>query len=423
MLEKTISIILAGGIGSRLHPLTAERAKPAVPFGGRYRIIDFTLSNCLHSGLRRILVLTQYKSHSLQKHLRDGWSVYNPELGEYITPVPPQMRTGERWYIGTADAIYQNLYLLERSGAEYVLILSGDHVYRMDYAAMLQHHHDTRADLTIACLKVGIEQARSFGVMTVDEEDRVLSFHEKPKHPQPIPGDTGYALASMGVYVFTMDVLIKLLLHDHNRESTHDFGKDILPAMIGHQHVRAYRFGGMTGRVTADGYWRDVGTIDAYYEANMDLLQPTPAIDLYQGDWFIRTYEGQHPPARTIPGRSGREAEIVNCMLASGTQIIGGDLRHTILFPNVRVEERAVIENSILFENVHVGEGAHLRRCIVDKHVMIPTGERIGFDPAQDAKRFTVSEGGVVVVPKGYCFARKPQSINSFESHDVSVAS
>src|SRR5215470_1259522 len=248
MLEKTISIILAGGIGSRLHPLTAERAKPAVPFGGRYRIIDFTLSNCLHSGLRRILVLTQYKSHSLQKHLRDGWSVYNPEVGEYITPVPPQMRTGDSWYTGTANAIYQNLYLLERSGAQYVLILSGDHIYRMDYAALLQHHRDSGAELTVACLTVGVEQARFFGVMAVDEEDRIVSFHEKPEHPTTIPGDPGHVLASMGVYVFSMTRLVELLHEDHGRESAHDFGKDILPSIVGTPRVVAYRFGGSSGR-------------------------------------------------------------------------------------------------------------------------------------------------------------------------------
>jgi glucose-1-phosphate adenylyltransferase len=404
MLERTIAIILAGGIGSRLHPLTAERAKPAVPFGGRYRIIDFTLSNCLHSGLRRILVLTQYKSHSLQKHLRDAWSIYNPELGDYITPVPPQMRTGERWYSGTADAIFQNLYLLERSGADHVLILSGDHIYRMDYEAMLQRHHDSGAKITIACQNVGIEEAKSFGVMTVDAKDRIVCFHEKPENPQSIPGDSEHALASMGVYVFSLDLLADLLHEDHSRDSAHDFGKDILPSVVGSYQVNAYRFGGASGRVTVDRYWRDVGTIDAYYEANMDLLRPMPAIDLYQGDWQIRTYEGQHPPARSVHGQSGREAEIVNCMLASGTLVVGGTLRHAILFPNVRVEEGAVVENSLLFHGVRVEEGAHLQRCIVDKHVVIPAGEKIGFDRDRDAARFTVSESGVVVVPKGYRF-------------------
>jgi glucose-1-phosphate adenylyltransferase len=401
MLENTISIILAGGIGSRLHPLTAERAKPAVPFGGRYRIIDFTLSNCLHSGLRRILVLTQYKSHSLQKHLRDGWSIYNPELGEYITPVPPQMRTGESWYSGTADAIYQNLYLLERSGADYALILSGDHVYRMDYAAMLKHHCESGAEVTVGCLTVPVGEASSFGVVTVDPTDQITSFQEKPENPPAMLDDPKRALVSMGIYVFSTSLLARLLHEDHDRDSNHDFGKDILPGMVGVHKMVAYRFGGVRGRVTADRYWRDVGTIDAYYEANMDLLRPLPAIDLYQGDWPIRTYEGQHPPARSVHGKSGREAEIVNCMLASGTLIVGGTLRHAILFPNVRVEEGAVVEDSLLFEGVTVEEGAQLKRCIIDKHVVIPAGEKIGFNRARDAERFTVSDRGIVVVGKG----------------------
>jgi glucose-1-phosphate adenylyltransferase len=295
MHDRTISIILAGGVGSRLHPLTAERAKPAVPFGGRYRIIDFTLSNCLHSGLRRILVLTQYKSQSLQKHLRDAWSIFNSELGEYITPVPPQMRTGESWYSGTADAIYQNLYLLERSGADYALILSGDHIYRMDYAAMLQHHFDSGAELTVACLTVEVEDATSFGVVTVDEKDRIVSFHEKPQEPRTIPGDPKHALASMGVYVFFDETShraspgrprrrfrTRFRQEHHSRNGRQAPGQCL--SLWRHQRP-CHRRSVLAGR----------GTIDAYYDANMDLLQPLPAIDLYQGDWPIRPYEGQHP--------------------------------------------------------------------------------------------------------------------------------
>jgi glucose-1-phosphate adenylyltransferase len=315
------------------------------------------------------------------------------------------MRTGESWYSGTADAIYQNLYLLERSGAEYVLILSGDHIYRMDYAAMLQRHHDSGAEVTVACLTVSFEQASSFGVMTVDDGDRIVSFHEKPEDPRSISGDSEGALASMGVYVFSMSLLAELLQEDHRANSTHDFGRDILPSILGSRRVMAYRFGGTSGRVTADRYWRDVGTIDAYYDANMELLRPVPAMDLYQRDWPIRTYEGQHPPARSVPGRSGREAEIVNCMLASGTLIVGGTLRHSILFPNVRIEEGAVVENSLLFHGVTIGEKTQLQRCIVDKGVAIPACERIGFDLARDAERFTVSDLGIVVIPKGYRFA------------------
>jgi glucose-1-phosphate adenylyltransferase len=406
MQDRTVSIILAGGMGSRLHPLTADRAKPAVPFGGRYRIIDFTLSNCLHSQLRRILVLTQYKSHSLQKHLRDCWSIFNSELHEYITPVPPQMRTGESWYSGTADAIYQNLYLLERSGADYVLILAGDHIYRMDYAALLRYHRDRTADVTVACMEVALEEAGAFGIVTVDPHDRIIDFKEKPTCLKGMPAPPGYALASMGVYVFSLRLLCDLFQRSRaSGERAEDFGKDVLPRLIHEQRIDAYRFGGTLGRVTRDRYWRDVGTIDAYYQANMDLLRPDPPIDLYQGDWPIRSYEGQYPPARTIPGKSGKDAFIVNSMLASGTVVSGGTVRHSILFPNARIEEGACVEQSLLFQEVTVGAGASVRNCIIDKHVSVPPGEKIGFDLAADAGRFTVSENGIVVIPKDYCFS------------------
>lgn len=261
-----------------------------------------------------------------------------------------------------------------------------------------------RGTSTVACLTVDGEDAKSFGVMTVDEDDRVLSFQEKPERPVGLHGDPHHVLASMGVYVFSMSRLVERLKDDHETESSHDFGRDILPTLVSSGRVVAYRFGGSAGRVTADRYWRDVGTLDAYYEANMDLLRPLPPMDLYQGDWPIRTYEGQHPPARSVPGASGREAEIVNCMLASGTLIVGGSVRHTLLFPNVRVDEGAVIESCLLFQGVTGGGGAQLRRCIVEKHVTIPPGERIGFDPAVDAARFTVSDAGIVVIPKGYRF-------------------
>lgn len=406
MLDKTLSIILAGGVGSRLHPLTADRAKPGVPFGGKYRIIDFTLSNCLHSGMRRILVLTQYKSHSLQKHLRDGWSIFNPELHEYITMVPPQMRKGDSWYVGTADAIYQNLYLLERSGAENVLILSGDHIYRMDYLAMLQAHTDAGADCTLACMEVPLAEAKSFGVVTVNPELQITDFVEKPPHATPIPDDPDNFLASMGIYVFSLPLLCSLLEADHrDPDSSHDFGKNILPKLIHTHKVMAYRFGGKAGRVSQDKYWRDVGAIDAYFEANMDLLQPRPPINLYQSNWPIRTYEPQVPPARMIPGPSGQQGELLNSMLTSGVVIEGGYVRHSILSANVHVGEGAEVERSMLFEGVSVGPGARLRNCIVDKHVKIPPGTLIGHNREQDAQRFTVSERGVVVVPKKYEFA------------------
>lgn len=405
MLDKTLSIILAGGVGSRLHPLTADRAKPGVPFGGKYRIIDFTLSNCLHSGMRRVLVLTQYKSHSLQKHLRDGWSIFNPELHEYITMVPPQMRKGDSWYVGTADAIYQNLYLLERSGAEHVLILSGDHIYRMDYAAMLAAHIASGADCTLACMEVPLADASAFGLVTVDAQSRITQFIEKPANPTPTPDDPNCALASMGIYVFSLPLLCSLLEADHrDPQSSHDFGKSILPKLIHSHRVMAYRFGGPAGRVSQDKYWRDVGAIDAYFEANMDLLQPRPPINLYQANWPIRTYEPQAPPARMIPGPSGQQGQLLNSMLSSGVVIEGGFVRHSILSANAYVGEGAEIERSLLFEGVSVGAGARLRNCIVDKHVKIPPGTLIGHDRELDSQRFTVSERGVVVVPKKYEF-------------------
>lgn len=403
--DSTITIVLAGGAGSRLHPLTADRAKPAVPFGGKYRIIDFCLANCLHSGMRRVLVLTQYKSHSLQKHLRDGWSIFNPELGEYITAVPPQMRRGENWYRGTADAIYQNLYMLERSGAEQVLILSADHIYRMDYAAMLDAHQQRRADVTVAAMQVPVTDARPFGIMTVDDEGLVQMFEEKPDQPTPVPGDDSLALASMGIYIFNLPVLLETLERDsENEQSGHDFGKDIIPAMLGQKRVIAYRFGGITGRVSADNYWRDVGTLDAYYTANMDLLDPVPPLDLYQEDWEIRSYQMQTPPARTVPGKFGTEGIAINSIIAGGTVIAGGSVQHSILFTKVSVGNDSFIEDSILLPGVRIGDNCRIRHCIIDKDVKVPDGEIIGHDKQQDRERFTISDNGVVVVPNGYRF-------------------
>ncbi|MCW8910247.1 MAG: glucose-1-phosphate adenylyltransferase [Gammaproteobacteria bacterium] len=405
MINKTLTIVLAGGEGSRLQPLTRLRAKPSVPFGGKYRIIDFTLSNCLHSGLRRILVLTQYKSHSLQKHLRDGWSIFNPELGEYITPVPAQMRHGNKWYQGTADAIHQNNYLIERSDAEYTLILSGDHIYRMDYAAMLETHKSLNADVTVACMKVPLKEAHQFGIMTTDENQKIVQFEEKPEVVTHCIDNPDSALASMGIYVFSTRLLLDELEKDSEDEtSSHDFGKDILPKLIHSHNVCAHYFGETRGRVSADKYWRDVGTIESYYQANMDLLESMPSLDLYQTDWPVRSYQSQTPPARAVPGSSGTEGVFINSILSGGTIISGSNVAHSILFQNVYIDENSIIEDSVLFDNVKVGKNVKLYKCIIDKHVSIPDGEEIGFDLEKDRQRFTVTDNNIVVVPQGYSF-------------------
>jgi glucose-1-phosphate adenylyltransferase len=404
-MQDVLTIILAGGMGSRLSPLTDNRAKPAVPFGGKYRILDFTLSNCLHSGLRRVLVLTQYKSHSLQKHLRDGWSIFNPELGEYITAVPPQMRKGENWYEGTADAIYQNLWLLDRSEAEYVVVLSGDHIYRMDYEPMLAQHKATGADLTIACMEVSIREASAFGCVGTDSERKIVAFEEKPENPPATPKDKTKSLASMGIYIFSMKALVESLELDAGNDlSSHDFGKDIIPKLIDKQSVYAYQFGDAQGRVSRDAYWRDVGTIDSFYQANMDLLEAVPPIDLYQPNWPVRTFEHQYPPARTVSSDTGNEGIFINSIIANGVVNSGGSVHHSILSANVRINDGVTIADSILFDGVQVGKNSQLQNCIVDKHVKVPPNTRIGFNPTDDAQRFHISESGVVVIPESYRF-------------------
>ncbi|MEZ6131776.1 MAG: glucose-1-phosphate adenylyltransferase [Planctomycetaceae bacterium] len=403
LMNDVITLVLAGGIGRRLFPLTSDRAKPAVPFGGQYRIIDFALSNCLHSGLRRVLVLPQYKSHSLMKHLRDGWSVFNPSLGEYITPVPPQMRTNDSWYQGTADAIYQNLYLLERSGAKSVVVLSGDHIYRMDYAEMLHCHRFSEADATVACMPVDLKQASGFGIVSVNESMRIVEFNEKPKVARPMPGQPDQALASMGIYVFSCELLIEALRADHaDATSTHDFGHDILPKLIQSHDVAAYQFGTEVGRVTVDRYWRDVGTIDSYFEANMDLLKPVPPLDLYQRNWRIRTATTNSPPARTCSGPCDTEPRLINSIISPGAIVSGGIVINSVLSPDVTIHSGAQVVDSILFDRVTVGAGARVSRCIIEKDVVVPPGTIIDFDSLSDAPGCVISEKGVIVIPRGY---------------------
>ncbi|MCG9578018.1 glucose-1-phosphate adenylyltransferase [Vibrio tubiashii] len=404
-MQDTLTVILAGGMGSRLSPLTDDRAKPAVPFGGKYRIIDFTLTNCLHSGLRKILVLTQYKSHSLQKHLRDGWSLFNPELGEFISVVPPQMRGKGKWYEGTADAIYHNLWLLERSDAKHVIVLSGDHIYRMDYAEMLKDHIENGAKLTIASMDVARKDASAFGVLSVNDQGLVETFSEKPADPQSMPNKPDRSLASMGIYIFEMETLQRVLREDADNDfSSHDFGNDIIPRLIDEQCVYAYNFCSDRGRVARDCYWRDVGTIDSFYQANMDLLEPIPPMNLYQPNWGVRTYEPQLPPARTVSSATGNEGIFINSIIANGVINSGGSVQHSVISSNVRINDSATIVDSILFDDVDVGEGCKLVNCIIDKHVSIPAYTSIGLNAIEDAKRFHISENGIVVVPESYKF-------------------
>ncbi|MDQ6999229.1 MAG: glucose-1-phosphate adenylyltransferase [Mariprofundus sp.] len=405
IMKNTMAIVLAGGTGSRLAPLTQHRAKPAVHFGGKYRIIDFTLSNCLHSDIRRILVLTQYRSHSMHKHLRNGWNILTPEMGEFITAIPAQMKHGNHWYEGTADAVYQNIDLLRWNSAKYIIILSGDHIYRMDYAAMLKHHIEQSAEVSIACKKVPRQQASEFGVVDIDEKMNITAFTEKPEQPVSAPDDPGQSLISMGIYIFNKKKLITRLEADRDiTDSRHDFGHDIIPAWIEHGRVNAYLFDNVIGRVSSDNYWRDVGTLDAYFEANMDLLKTNPPLNLYQSDWPIRTYNAQHPPSRTGPSDTGINEQLNNVIMCSGSLIIGATIKDSILAAEVQVEAGAIIESSIIFSDVHIAEGVKLRRCIVDKHVKIPAGEQIGFDRQRDSSRFTVTESGITVIPAGYRF-------------------
>jgi glucose-1-phosphate adenylyltransferase len=404
MAQKVITFILAGGKGERLHPLTRDRAKPAVPFGGIYRIIDITLSNCINSGLRKIHVLIQYKSMSLQRHLRLGWNFLNSELGEYVDVIPAQQRVGSDWYLGTADAIYQNIYTIEQEKADDVLLLAGDHIYKMNYQMMLDFHRQNDADLTVAVVEFPKEMASGLGVIQTDETNKVLGFEEKPIQPKTIPGKPDMIYASMGIYVFKRSALEEEMTDDAARGSSHhDFGKDIIPQMIKKKkRVFAYNFKDENKKEAL--YWRDIGTLDAYYEANMDLIQVTPVFNLYDVDWPIRTYQEQFPPAKTVfagdenPDRIGL---VLDSQISSGCIVSGGRVQRSILSPNVRINSYSEVYDSILMEGVNVGRYVKIRRAIIDKDVNIPPGTVIGYNLKDDKKRFTISENGVIVVAKG----------------------
>ncbi len=403
-LRETLVMVLAGGQGERLYPLTRDRSKPAVPFGGLYRIVDFTLSNCLNSDLRRIFVLTQYKSHSLDRHLKVAWDMFDAEIGEYLYSVPPQLRLGERWYLGTADAIHQNINLLESERPARVLILSGDHVYKMDYSDMIVTHIERRSALTVAAVETAVSQASSFGVLQVDAEDRIVGFEEKPAVPTPVPGRSDIALINMGIYLFETETLVRAVIEDAKRPDTqHDFGRNIIPALLPQGGVHAFRFVDENRKDVK--YWRDIGTLDSYYDASMDLVSVTPVFNLYDRSWPIRTYVGQDPPAKMVFAQSesegGRRGEALDSLVAPGVIVSGGRAERSILFPRVRINSYAAVEDSILMEGVEVGRKARIRKAILDKYVNVPPGYTIGYEPAEDARRFVVSPGGVVVIPKG----------------------
>lgn len=407
-LQQTLVMLLAGGQGERLYPLTRDRAKPAVPVGGVYRIIDFGLSNCINSGLRRVLVLTQYKSFSLQRHIQDAWNpLFNPVFGEYIDVIPPQQRNVKRWYQGTADAIFQNIYMLQQERPKYVVILSGDHIYKMDYAKMLDFHLKNDAALTVSCTKVPKAEASRFGIAGADASGRITAFVEKPKEPPVIPGDEEFSYGSMGVYIFNTEVLVRRLIADMKQDTEHDFGKDIIPTMVQDgDRVFAYPF--VDENKGREVYWRDIGTIASYYDANMDLTSLNPLFNLYDDEWPIHRRNQPGPPAKTLSyaadyTESGpaRPALVEDSLLATGVIISGAKLSRSILGPRCFLHSWAQVEDSILFDDVEIGRNCRIKNAIIDKHVKIPAGTVIGEDPEEDRKRFTVSPEGVVVLPSG----------------------
>jgi len=398
VVHDTIVCLLAGGAGERLYPLTRDRAKPAVPFGGAYRIVDITLSNCVNSDLRRIFVVTQYKALSLNRHLREGWSILANELGEFVQVLPPMKRVGESWYQGTADAIYQNVYSIGSEPCKYVLVLSGDHVYKMDYQLMLKHHKDAGADVTVGTIEFDRSQASRFGVVEVDSEGRITGWQEKPANPKPSPHNPDKCHVSMGIYCFNHDLLIEAALADaEDPNSTHDFGRDVIPKLIESRRVCSYNF--VDENKKEAQYWRDIGTIDAYYEANMDLVSVSPIFNLYDKEWPLRTYQRQYPPAKFVFAQEGRRIGMaVDSIVCMGSIISGGRVNRSILSFDVRVNSYSEVEDSIIFPHVQIGRHCHIRRAIIDRHVSIPEGEEIGYNLEEDRKKYHVTESGIVVV-------------------------
>jgi glucose-1-phosphate adenylyltransferase len=398
LTRNTLALILAGGRGTRLKDLTLWRVKPAVPFGGKFRIIDFPLSNCINSGIRRVGVLTQYKAHSLILHIQRGWGFLRGEFGEFVELLPAQQRIDEAsWYSGTADAVYQNLDIIRNHAPDYVLVLAGDHIYKMDYGAMIARHVESNADMTVGCIPVPLQRAMSFGVMSVDDDNRVVEFAEKPQHPQPMPGRDDVALASMGIYVFNTEFLYQQLISDaDDPESHHDFGKDLIPTAIRDYHVFAYPFRDpITG---GEAYWRDVGTVDAFWEANLELIGVTPELNLYDKEWPIWTYQEQAPPAKFVFDDDGRRGMAVDSMVSGGCVISGATVRHSLLFSNVRVQAHSTVTDSVVLPEVRIGEHCRIHKAIIEKGCQIPPGTVIGENHEEDVQRYFVSPGGVVLV-------------------------
>ncbi|MDR7343994.1 glucose-1-phosphate adenylyltransferase [Pantoea alhagi] len=401
---QTVALILAGGRGTRLRDLTATRAKPAVHFGGKFRIIDFALSNCINSGIRRIGVITQYQSHSLVQHIQRGWSFFNEEMNEFVDLLPAQQRfSTEHWYRGTADAVTQNLDIIRRYDAQYIVILAGDHIYKMDYSRMLLDHVDNDARCTIACLPVPLHEATAFGVMAVNEQNRVVDFVEKPAQPPSMPGDDTLALASMGIYVFNADYLYQLLEEDLEIPgSSHDFGKDLLPKIVASGEALAHSFNLSCVQNDDDAmpYWRDVGTLEAYWRANLDLASVTPELDMYDHEWPIHTYMEPLPPAKFVQDRSGSHGMTMNSLVSGGCIISGSVVVHSVLFSRVRVNSFCNIDSAVLLPDVVVGRSCRLRRCVIDRACVIPEGMVIGENPDEDSRRFYRSEEGIVLVTR-----------------------
>jgi len=398
----TLVLILAGGEGSRLYGLTKWRAKPAVPFGGKYRIIDFALSNCVNSGLRRIGVLTQYKAHSLIRHLQRGWSFMRPEIGEFIELIPAQQRTADKhWYLGTADAIFQNLDILNRHAPEFIIVLGGDHIYQMDYTDMLLKHVAKEADITVGCIEVPLADAKGYGVMAVDNELNIIDFAEKPKSPEPIPGKPDTAMASMGIYIFSKKFLVQALLEDaEDVNSSHDFGKDIIPRLVQRPDTRvvAFPFQNENGE---PAYWRDVGTVDSYWQANMELCDIDPELNLYDREWPVWTYQTQNPPAKFIFDDEGRRGEAIDSLVSAGCIISGARVKRSVIFFLSRVEEHSLVKDSVVLPKVTIGKNCRIQNTIIDKGCTIPDNSEIGYDLEKDSQKFFITDNGIrLVTPK-----------------------